>query len=184
MKNLRKPLAEGPAIALARPIVSDQRATSIHGSILMGLLVFSGLMISCTSAVPPQVRILSPLDPATMPSVLLSANDEQDRVAEALSNAGVAVAADMRQATLILTARLGTPRGTKHKCGGIRNVVYELSQRGGLVAVIKARGLTGTCTPNILDAMSEELAALVQGREDPFRRDPSTGGRRPGRVGE
>jgi hypothetical protein len=140
-------------------VISEHPRIDLHG--VARFLEADDLLYERGAA---QVRILSPLDPSTMPSVLLSTNDEQDRVAKTLANAGVAVATDMRHATLILTARLGTRHGTNNKCGGIRNVVYELSQRGGLVAVVKARGRTGTCTPNILDAMSGELAALVQGR--------------------
>ena len=38
------------------------------------------------------------------------------------------------------------------------NVVYILDGRGGHLMVIKGRGLTGACVPNIFDDMSQKLA--------------------------
>ena len=43
-------------------------------------------------------------------------------------------------------------------CGRISNVAYILDGNGRHLMVIKGRGPTGSCTPNVFDDMSQKLA--------------------------
>ena len=43
-------------------------------------------------------------------------------------------------------------------CGQKHNVSYSLAVHGSNVMVIKARGWTGSCEPNMFDEMSAKLA--------------------------
>jgi len=122
--------------------------------------VVATLGSGCTTLVPPRVQVLSPLDPGTGPFVYLTASDERDRVARSLERAGLTVTDDIRVASTLLEVRLGDGRA-RRSCGAVRNVSYVLRQRGSPIVVIKARGRTGSCEPNVLDATSEELARLM-----------------------
>ncbi len=46
-----------------------------------------------------------------------------------------------------------------HGCGTKNNVSYSLSAASIPVLQIKGRGFTGTCEPNIFDAMTATLAS-------------------------
>jgi hypothetical protein len=92
------------------------------------------------------------------PAVFLQARVQRPRVAESLRNAGVRLAESFAEADYILTTNVGRRRQTQ-VCGGSSNIAYILDGRGRHLMVIKGRGLTGTCTPNIFDDMSQELAS-------------------------
>jgi hypothetical protein len=46
---------------------------------------------------------------------------------------------------------------------GVSNVAYLLRSGRRYEMVIKGRGLTGSCTPNIFDALSQMLASYAGG---------------------
>ena len=64
----------------------------------------------------------------------------------------------MNKGTYTLIAKVGSKRGSSEPCGTTNNVVYDLRSGSGRVLVIKGRGRTGTCKPNIFDDMSQKLA--------------------------
>jgi len=46
-------------------------------------------------------------------------------------------------------------------CGGVSNVAYLPKSSGRYVLVIKGSGLTGSCSPNVFDDMSQMLASYT-----------------------
>jgi len=115
------------------------------------------LAAGCTSPVPPTVT-RSPTTPLKAnPTIFLQASVQRPRIAESLSQAGVRLAQSLGGADYILNVKVGRRRGSQ-ACGGTSNVAYILDGTAGHLMVIKGRGLTGTCTPNVFDDMSRTLA--------------------------
>ena len=56
---------------------------------------------------------------------------------------------------------IGRSRGAS-QCGPRANIIYALNQRSTQILVIKSRGRTGNCEPNMLDQMSQKLATYFQ----------------------
>jgi len=115
--------------------------------------------IGCTTPVPPQTRVLSTIAPDVPMKLYVMTNDELGAVVEQLERAGFEIANDPTNAPGVLHVRLGSSRGSR-ECGLNRNASFDLRLNSVRVAVIKGRGYTGTCSPNILGAMSTELARL------------------------
>jgi hypothetical protein len=92
------------------------------------------------------------------PAVYLLAGAQRPRVAESLRNAGVRLAESFAEADYILNVNVGRTRAAQ-ACGGSSNIAYILDGRDRHLMVIKGRGFTGTCTPNIFDGMSQKLAS-------------------------
>src|SRR5262245_18586690 len=113
----------------------------------------------CSSPVPPYMKVYGPIDPAIPPLLYVTTTAQRETVLAALKLAGFSIASDLREAPLTLSVRLERTRATR-ECGSVRNVVYKLQHAGALIAHIRGRGWTGSCTPNILLDMSAELACL------------------------
>jgi hypothetical protein len=84
------------------------------------------------------------------------------RVAESLRTAGVQLTESLSEADYTLNVKVGRGRGS-NSCGGTSNVAYILDGGRRHLMVIKARGLTGTCIPNVFDDMSYKLATFFGG---------------------
>lgn len=119
------------------------------------LLVAGG----CASPVPPRTQVFAPIDVGAEQRLYVSTNDEREAVLAALRQAGFAITEDLQELPFVLTVRLGSRRSTS-ACGAVRNAVFQLMHSGVQIAVIKGRGSTGSCDPNILLDMSAELARL------------------------
>jgi hypothetical protein len=91
------------------------------------------------------------------------ADELRGPIEASLERAGFAVTQHGREATLFLRAKAGGERSSGKECGPIRNVVYEVTQFGVVLAQGRARGPTGECPANVLDAMSRELAQVLLG---------------------
>jgi hypothetical protein len=118
------------------------------------------LGFGCTSPVPPTVTRTprAPLD--ANPTIFLQANVQRPRIAESLRKAGVHLAESYSEADYILNVNVGRRRKNQ-TCGGSSNIAYVLDGRDRHLMVIKGRGLTGTCVPNIFDDMSQKLASYL-----------------------
>ncbi len=115
------------------------------------------LVSGCTSPVPPTVT-RAPTTPLNAnPTIFLRASVQKPRVAESLRKAGVRLTESYAEADYILNVNVGRRRRTQ-TCGGSSNVAYILDGRDSHLMVIKGRGLTGTCVPNVFDDMSQKLA--------------------------
>jgi hypothetical protein len=96
------------------------------------------------------------------PAIFVQATAQIPRIEESLSQAGVRIAESYGDADYILNVNVGRRRGNL-PCGGTSNVAYILDGRAGHLMVIKGRGMTGTCTPNIFVDMSQKLVTYFGG---------------------
>ena len=116
----------------------------------------------CTSPVPPTVTRPPAMALKANPAIFVQATAQRPRIEESLLHAGVQVAESYGDADYILNVSVGRRRGDQ-ACGGTSNVAYILDGRAGHLMVIKGRGLTGTCTPNIFVDMSQKLITYFGG---------------------
>jgi len=103
---------------------------------------------------------MSPLEANA--TIFLQANVQRPRIAESLRKAGVRLSESYSEADYILNVKVGRRRNNQ-TCGGSSNIAYVLDGRNRHLMVIKARGLTGTCAPNVFDDMSLKLATYFGG---------------------
>ena len=117
---------------------------------------------ACTSPVPPTVTRPPTLPLKANPAIIVEANRQIPRIEESLRQAGVRLAESYAEADYILKVNVGRRRGNQ-TCGGTSNVAYILDGKTGHLMVVKGRGLTGTCTPNIFVDMSHKLVTYFGG---------------------
>ncbi len=115
------------------------------------------LVSGCTSPVPPTVTRAPTTPLKENPAIFLQASVQNPRIAESLRKAGVRLSESYAEADYILNVNVGR-RHNNQICGGSSNIAYVLDGRGGRLMVMKGRGLTGTCVPNVFDDMSQKLA--------------------------
>ncbi len=120
------------------------------------------LVSGCTSPVPPTVTRAPTTPLKENPAIFLQASVQNPRIAESLRNAGVRLSESYAEADYILNVNVGR-RHDDQTCGGSSNIAYILDDRNSHLMVIKARGLTGTCAPNVFDDMSQKLATYFGG---------------------
>jgi len=123
------------------------------------LLLPVGFMSGCASDVAPTVS-RSPSAPfkKNAPIYVLAAT-QRARVLQSLTDAGLNVSDELGAGGYSLTVKIGSSRKTLD-CGTVNNVVYIMNASGAQYLVMKGRGPTGSCQPNILDDMAKELATL------------------------
>ncbi len=130
----------------------------LHTFVLAGILgLFS---ISCTSQVPATVTMhpIGLID-AKEP-IYVIASTQRDRIVESLRKAGLKPSNKPGPGGYALNVKLGGSRASMD-CGTLRNVAYVMTAGSARIVVLKGRGHTGTCDPNILDDMSALLASLA-----------------------
>ena len=88
----------------------------------------------------------------------LVVNRDGEQVEKALSKEGVKITNANLDSIYELRVRVGRNL-SREKCGSVHNVSYEVLDRGMRVMIIKGRGPTGSCQPNIFEQMSKELVA-------------------------
>ena len=129
---------------------------------LAATLIASCIGILACSSSPVAPFLVKYQVPVEGPKVVfLAASEQDDRIAEALRAAGFEVAPKWKTGEYKLRVDVGGVRANRD-CGSSNNIRYLLLQQGqrnseGLQ--LKGRGWTGTCDPNIFDAMSEKLAS-------------------------
>jgi hypothetical protein len=116
----------------------------------------------CKSPVPPTVTRAPTLPLKANPAIIVEATVQVPRIEESLRQAGIHLAESYAEADYILNVSVGRRRGNL-ACGGTSNVAYIMDGRTGHLMVIKGRGMTGTCIPNIFTDMSQKLAAYFGG---------------------
>jgi hypothetical protein len=117
---------------------------------------------ACKSPVPPTVTRAPTMALEPNPAIFVQATAQRPRIEESLRQAGVRLAESYGDADYILNVSVGRRRGNL-ACGGTSNVAYILDGRTGHLMVMKGRGLTGTCTPNIFVDMSQKLVTYFGG---------------------
>jgi len=127
--------------------------------VFLALLIALVALAGCGTRVPPTVTLnpLLPLDPDA--PIYVTANRERARVVLAVQNVGLNVATAISDARYSLRVKIGRSlsRGGDGSCGGNANVAFILDAFGRRAMVIKGRGRTQQCEPNILDEMSAKL---------------------------
>jgi hypothetical protein len=113
-----------------------------------------------TSTSPPEVQLLGPVSTSAEWSIFVVAAREKERVTESLSAAGFRIVDNRLNAAYVLRATIGTDQSYSH-CGAFHNVKYQLSAEDHPVLELKAKGWTGNCEENVLDALSEQLASAL-----------------------
>lgn len=101
---------------------------------------------------PPEIEIAKVADP----TIFLVSAKEKDAVRASLERAGFAVESDHLATPHFLRVTIGSPKDFL-PCGKKHNVRYELAIGGKRVIDMRRSGYTGTCVPNVLDALSEDL---------------------------
>lgn len=93
-------------------------------------------------------------------AVYLVAARQKPRIAESLRRAQVQVVADILDSPALLRVTVGNEKGFR-SCGTRNNVKYSL--RIGVVEALQLTedGWTGTCEPNVFDALSARLARAL-----------------------
>ena len=115
------------------------------------LLLQLALTLGCTSTVPATVT-MGPAGPLETPAkIFLTAARQPERIAQSLRDAGLEVVSHWNSANYALQVDVGSSRGSGRECGSVNNVAYILSRAGVRYMVIKGRGMTGSCTPNVFD---------------------------------
>ena len=131
--------------------------------ICLSLLVLPlGLSSACASRVPATVTLSPPIPIKQGANIFVLASKQRDRIVESLINAGLNASDDWTGSGHSLKVAIGSSRSST-ACGSVQNVSYTLTAGGSRFMVIKGRGATGSCEPNIFDDMSKKLASYVGG---------------------
>jgi hypothetical protein len=125
-------------------------------SISIAVVTVVALAAACSSTIPARVTRPPPLPIDANAAFFVTATQQRDRVAQSLVNSGFTATDAWADATYSLNAKFGGSRSTD-PCGSVNNVVYEIYFQGQRVMVIKGRGATGACHPNILDEMAQAI---------------------------
>jgi len=124
------------------------------------LVVPLAFMAACSSHVPATVTLTPPMPIKKDLTIFVLAQRQRERIVQSLRDAGLVVSDEWDNTGYSLTVRVGSNRGSA-ECGGTNNVDYTLSGAGQRLMVIKGRGRTGSCDPNIFDDMSRKLASFA-----------------------
>ena len=125
---------------------------------LLLLTLLLALANGCASHVPATV---------TMPAIVsvdgrlprfLIANVQRAEILKSLRDAGLNAVERPAERGYTLDVRLGSSRSSR-PCGSLRNVSYVLKEASVRIMIIKGRGVTGSCSPNIFDELSQMLAS-------------------------
>ena len=125
--------------------------------VVVALAVLVAFQVACSSLVPATVTYSPTFPFEKNEEIFLMANRQHARIGQSLMDAGLKIADKLGESTYALRVNVGSSRSSS-KCGTVNNVAYVLTAEGRRVVVIKGRGATGTCTPNIFDDMSRKLA--------------------------
>ena len=128
---------------------------------LLSLLVLSlGLVSACASPVPATVTWTARVPIKTGASIYVLAQRQRERIVKSLVDAGLEVSDEWTGAGYSLEVSVGSSRASR-PCGRVNNVAYTLSGDGQRLMVIKGRGGTGSCEPNVFDDLSRTLATYA-----------------------
>ncbi len=131
------------------------RPSKYQAAILLASLI--GALACSTSLVAPfVVRYQVPVEGPKV--VFLASSEQEARIESALKGAGFEITRTWQSGEYQLRIDVGAVHQSRD-CGTLNNIRYQLISQGQEALQLKGRGWTGTCTPNIFDAMSEKLAS-------------------------
>jgi hypothetical protein len=123
----------------------------------LGLLLMLALTSACSTAVPATVTWGPNAVLSAQSTIMFNSNAQDLRIAESIKNAGLRLATGGAPPDYMLQVQVGSSRSSSD-CGTVNNVAYILNSSAGRILVLKGRGPTGSCSPNIFDDMSQLLA--------------------------
>lgn len=124
--------------------------------VLFGFAVAAGLVACSSAPVAPRVELIDGFPGQKPLTIYVLPERDGPAIQESLEKVGFTVTPDGGSASYILRVAVGGNRATK-PCGTVNNVRYQLGTGATTVLEIKARGLTGSCRPNVYDEMSGAL---------------------------
>jgi len=131
------------------------------GALLLGVLAACG-------PTAPTVDVRQPLPKGEDPVLCVTAAQQKPAIEQALRAAGFQVVDGPAQTPYLLRVTLGLDQGAR-ACGTLNNVRYALRRAGETIVQAEAKGWTGSCEPNVFDAVSrllrERVVAMRDGRE-------------------
>lgn len=129
--------------------------------------VLLGSILSACVATAPVTRVVGPL-PEEELGIYVTAARQKEEVVRSLRAAGLRLVDAPGDGSYLLRVTIGAPQESQ-PCGTLNNVRYTLRYGGRTVAETEAKGWTGTCEPNVLDAASRELRLVLErnGRREP-----------------
>ena len=98
-------------------------------------------------------------------TIFVVATRQKARIIESLEAVGIKVSQDLAEAGFMLRVTVGTDQGWRD-CGTRNNVKYSLRREGVAVVELAEKGWTGTCTPNVFDVLSRQLAEVLASDDD------------------
>jgi hypothetical protein len=93
-------------------------------------------------------------------TVFVMAGQQKERIAESLTAAGFIVGSDLLAAPHVLRVNIGISQGWDD-CGNRSNVKYAYQRADWRPLRLSEKGWTGTCSPNVFDALSQRLAYTI-----------------------
>ena len=120
-------------------------------------LLTVSLLTSCASTVEPTITQFPIAELKPDAPIYVIANRQRPRVVRALRDAGLNITNRVTNDSYSLRVMIGRSRVSR-SCGPKANTVYILNAFGQRLFVLKSRGFSGECEPNMLDDMSRVLA--------------------------
>jgi len=127
---------------------------------LILIAVSIGSLGACTSRVPARVTYGPSLPLDKDAEIFVMANSQRERIVQSLTDAGWNCSETWTANGYLLTVSVGNRR-IPRSCGSVNNVAYMLNGAGHRIMVIKGRGRTGSCEPNVFDDLSGLLSRFA-----------------------
>lgn len=132
---------------------------------LVAALSTIAVALGCSTPVEPTFTRMPGTTIDRSNPVFVATAEQQDRVIQALKANGFATSRKPVEGGYVLRVLFGDSRATK-ECGTLSNVIFTLYSSAGVaagypLAQIKARDYSGSCEPNVLDAMAAKLASVA-----------------------
>lgn len=125
-------------------------------------LVVNALTVTLVGCAPtaPEVHIFEPLPRGIEPAIYLTAALQKEAILRTLRDAGFHLVDHMADGAYLLRITLGVSQGSR-PCGTLHNVRYQLRFQGRTMVEAEAKGWTGSCEPNVFDAISREMRRCI-----------------------
>lgn len=115
------------------------------------------MLVGCAAAtIAPQVQIFEPLPQGRDTPIYVTAARQKEAIKQSLRKAGFHIVDRLEGSALIMRVTIGAGQGTE-PCGTLNNVRFQLRSQGNNTAEATAKGWSGTCQPNVFDAISHEM---------------------------
>lgn len=129
--------------------------------LISGLLfILAATILPGCSETATHIRIIEPLPRGQEPSIYLTAARHKNEIGRFLQTAGFQIADTQTDNTYLLRVTVGIDQGSQ-ACGTLNNVRYALRKNNRDVIEATAKGWTGTCEPNVFNAVSRELRQRI-----------------------